>query len=397
MDNISHAVVSMVAGELLHRTLPAESTDKAQSLRQKLLIFTAAAAGNFPDLDLVLYPLMKKPLGYLLHHRGHSHTLVGACFESLLLFAITLALWPAARRLWRSSTLTKRAYVLASAVGFALHISMDWLNSYGVHPFYPLYNGWLYGDLVFIVEPIFWIAFGVPLAFLTHRKWLRYPWLVFICGVPLYAFSKNLLPLASIGVLAVIAILVGTLRNRRALVTAWAVALAFLIVQGFASARARTLVAAELKHLNPQTLVLDDALTASPTNPFCWSFVTIEKSASDYKLRNGRVSIASSWIRPESCTQILGSQTSLTALGEDILQTSEVTADLALLRKAVTDNCDLADWMRFARMPLVTEESASDLRFSRGAGPNFTKMDYNANECPAWAPPWTPPREDLLK
>ena len=34
--------------------------------------------------------------------------------------------------------------------GTLLHLGMDFLNSYGVHPFWPIQNRWVYGDSVFI-------------------------------------------------------------------------------------------------------------------------------------------------------------------------------------------------------------------------------------------------------
>jgi sec-independent protein translocase protein TatC len=49
-------------------------------------------AGNFPDLDLVLTPLLPAPLGYLLHHRGHTHTVLYALPQMLLLAALMVAL-----------------------------------------------------------------------------------------------------------------------------------------------------------------------------------------------------------------------------------------------------------------------------------------------------------------
>lgn len=406
MDNISHAVVSLVSGEVLHRSLPAEASLEEQNRRQKLLLFTVAAAGNFPDLDLVLYPLLKKPLGYLLHHRGHSHTVLGACFEALLLFAIVWIAWPGARQLLRTSRPTRKGFTWAMVIGFTLHLSMDWLNSYGVHPFYPLYSGWLYGDLVFIVEPLFWIAFGVPLAFLTRRWWLRYPWLAFICGVPLYAFTRGYMPWFSAATLALIALVVGYLQSRepvhgrRALIAVWAIGLIFLAGQAVASVRARSLVAEELHHLEPQSQLIDDALTASPSNPFCWSFVTIEHAGDSYRLRSGTVSVASSQLRPENCPQLFGAYGESTALGEDLLQTFEESASLAALREQDQKNCHLHAWMRFARMPYVTEDRASDARFSHTPRGNFTTLrfeDFKDEQCSPWIPQWEPPRGDLLK
>jgi inner membrane protein len=57
---------------------------------------------------------------------------------------------------------------------FLLHMSMDFLNSYGIHPAVPVrIMRWFYGDMIFIVEPVFWVAFGVPLALAIPWKFLR--------------------------------------------------------------------------------------------------------------------------------------------------------------------------------------------------------------------------------
>jgi hypothetical protein len=63
---------------------------------------------------------------------------------------------------------------LAIGMGLALHLAMDYTNSYGLHPWYPFNARWFYGDMVFIVEPLFWVVLGVPLAMLVQRPGLRY-------------------------------------------------------------------------------------------------------------------------------------------------------------------------------------------------------------------------------
>jgi inner membrane protein len=406
MDNISHAVVSLVSGELLHRSLPEESSQENQSRRRKLLLITTVAAGNFPDLDLVLSGLLKEPLGYLLHHRGHSHTIVGALFEALLLFAIVYGAWPAARLLLRESASARRGFSLAMAIGFALHLSMDWLNSYGVHPFYPVNSSWFYGDLVFIIEPVFWVAFGVSAAFLTTRHWLRFATLALVCGFPTFALVKGYLPFVSYLALVGIALAMAKLQSReavkgrRALLTAWAIGLTFVIGQAFASSSARAKVRETLQKRDSLAVLLDDALTAYPSNPLCWSFTTIEKKTAAYRLRSGAVSIFPSLFSPESCAKTFGAPKQARALGKNLFLMHEDSASLANLQKRYESDCHFRAWARFARMPFVTETEASDLRFIRdGSYTNFTTMkfdDFKDETCPAWVPGWTPPREDLL-
>ena len=129
MDNLSHTVAGLLAGELLHRCLPSEADGDRHALRRRLMLTTCALAGNFPDLDLVLTPLLPAPLGYLLHHRGHTHTMLYAIPQALLLAALLYLLWPGARRLLRESVSARAGFGLALVGGFGLHLAMDYLNS----------------------------------------------------------------------------------------------------------------------------------------------------------------------------------------------------------------------------------------------------------------------------
>ena len=74
MDNITHSVIGLGVGELLHRSLPPEPQEAPQRTRRALFLFTAWFASNAPDLDLFLTRLMPRPFGYMLQHRGHTHT-----------------------------------------------------------------------------------------------------------------------------------------------------------------------------------------------------------------------------------------------------------------------------------------------------------------------------------
>jgi inner membrane protein len=101
-------------------------------------------ASNLPDLDLV--SALGGSTNYLEHHRGFSHSLLGAP-----LFALALALL--LRATLRGSRLP--GLLLSSAVGIAGHVSMDLWTSYGTRVLAPFDGRWLTWDLVFIVDP--WI------------------------------------------------------------------------------------------------------------------------------------------------------------------------------------------------------------------------------------------------
>src|SRR5689334_432126 len=109
MDNITHSVVGLGIGALIDRSVAPEPDPGAQRMRTRLLLTLGCLASNFPDLDLVLTRLLQAPLGYLLHHRGHTHTLAGALGEIVLLLGLVWLLWPAARRLLRTSPHARRA------------------------------------------------------------------------------------------------------------------------------------------------------------------------------------------------------------------------------------------------------------------------------------------------
>src|SRR5438309_7663934 len=117
MDNLTHAVVGLGIGALVDRSLLDEPSPARQRVRTRMLLIIACLASNFPDLDLVLTHLLEPPLGYLLHHRGHTHTLVGALGELVLLLGATWLLWPNARRLLRESGAARRGAVASAVIG----------------------------------------------------------------------------------------------------------------------------------------------------------------------------------------------------------------------------------------------------------------------------------------
>src|SRR4051812_36693208 len=113
MDNITHSVVGLGVGALIDRSLPPEPDDTRERVRQRMLLTIGCLASNFPDLDLVLTKLLPAPLGYLLHHRGHTHTLLAALGEVAVLLALVWLLWPNARRLLAISSSARWGALLA--------------------------------------------------------------------------------------------------------------------------------------------------------------------------------------------------------------------------------------------------------------------------------------------
>jgi inner membrane protein len=409
MDNITHSVVGLGIGALVDRSVAPESSPVDQRVRSRLLLVLGCLASNFPDLDLVLTRLLAPPLGYLLHHRGHTHTLLGACGEIVVLLGLVWLLWPAARRLLRTSGRARGAAVVTAGVGTVLHIAMDGLNVYGVHPFWPIDPSWYYGDLVFIVEPVFWIAFGVPLAALVRGRVTRGLVLALLAAVSIGVTAAGFLQWGSLAGLLALGLLLAWIarridaprgrRGRAALGAGLAASLAFVGMQAAALHEARAVAVAAVAHLDPHEHVVDTALSAYPANPLCWSFVTVavDPAHGDYHLRRGQLSVAPAITPVAHCPAPIAGR----AAGTDarLAWQGDERDGLARLRGLQATNCHFNAWMRFARAPSIGATTATDARWSPPGGRNFSTIDYAAfaaAPCPRPVPGWGYPRADLL-
>lgn len=408
MDNLSHTAASLLAGEILHRSLPTEADAGQHALRRSLMLATGALAGNFPDLDLLLTPLLPAPLGYLLHHRGHTHTLLYVIPQAMLLAALLFVLWPAARRLLRQSGSARAGFGLALAAGFGLHLLMDYLNSYGLHPFHPFHSGWFYGDMVFIVEPVFWVVFGIPMVMTQRRPALR--WLLLLAAPLALGFFawRGFLAWESLAALLVTGLLlaIGGARYRRQQsamgvpLAAAALGLAFVGIQSLASGQARALMATELRSRDPQAQLLDAAMSPYPANPVCWNFVAVESRADtgQYRISRGVLSLAPAVMPVSGCPPAFAEQR-LPADPAALVLVSQRDYPLERLRRLAADDCYFHDWLRFTRMPALDAYSASDARFASTPRDNFTTLplvEPGRRACLPGAPQWDMPRADLL-
>src|SRR5687767_12181110 len=86
-------------------------------------------AADVPDVDLIYSGIIEEPLGYLLHHRGHSHTLPGIGVLGILIWS-GLRLLPQAKLAIRGMEARWLALLAAALAG---HVLMDTANGYGTH------------------------------------------------------------------------------------------------------------------------------------------------------------------------------------------------------------------------------------------------------------------------
>jgi inner membrane protein len=411
MDNLTHSLIGLVAGEAAARLTPATRNGLSPDTRRGMLVTLATAGGNLPDIDLVLTyrGFARDKLGYLLEHRGYTHTVLGCLVLAVLLLAAVEG-WARYRRL--SMTRADHLVLAAMAIfGTLLHLGMDALNSYGVHPFWPFYNGWLYGDAVFIVEPLYWLA-AAPLFFTVRTTGAR----VVIAIAALMAIAASALMSPSWIWLTLIILASACLfaigRRSSPRTTALTSALATLcvtavfLVAGHTASRLTDSVAARDF---PDDRIIDHVLTPTPTNPFCWDVLLLETRGDRYIARHGMLSDTPSIIPAQSCPRKLVSKTTtapMTAVrtpdSREVVWFGEFSMPVHRLAELAAHNCEASALMQFVRAPFAIENNGGwiigDLRFDRERGLGLAELEISTTPAGPCLPraPWLPPRAALL-
>jgi inner membrane protein len=410
LDNITHTLIGALVGETVARTTRSDPGGLPGEVRRNLLVATAAIGSNLPDID-VLYSFIGAKVNYLLQHRGHTHTIVGALVLAAAAFAI--ARWVLKRRGFAPST--RDLTWLAGVFTFTalLHIGMDFTNNYGVHPFWPLSNRWFYGDTIFIAEPLLWAACA-PLA-LTFRSKLARSIVVAVLatGIGLASFSGLVPLLPAITLIVVIAamLLLG-FRAKPPTALAGGVALWFAVTATFAvcthlAARRVDTLATELF---PDARLIDRVLTPMPANPLCWEVMLVQTQGDSVVARRTMLALAPSLIPANGCmSRSLNIPSSAplervqVADSAELQWYGEIATGLDRLRQRVAADCEAAAAMRFIRVPwlaAVGEDTVlGDLRYDREKELGFAEVALHdpPGPCPQRVPDWQPPRADLLR
>jgi len=132
--------------------------------RSAYATLVATLASEAADLDVLRG--FQGPVEGLQHHRGITHTLIGA---PVLAAATVGAVWLFDR--WRRRKGSKGAprpihcgWLYAAALTAALsHLLLDWTNNYGLRPLFPFNPRWYAGSFVFIAEPVEWALLALAL------------------------------------------------------------------------------------------------------------------------------------------------------------------------------------------------------------------------------------------
>ena len=295
MDNITHSLVGVALADALTRGEAARS-------ERRIALGAGIIAANLPDIDLAYSGIAPQPLGYLLHHRGHTHTVLGLIGLALVLI-LAYRFVPPVRQLRPADRIRLWSLI---AIALASHLLLDTLNSYGVHPFPPFDSTWYYGDAVFIFEPWVWLVLGIAVAWNARSKAARLAAVLPIVILPLTMVSMGIIPSEASASLAVVGLPLAWITHRmsprgRAGVglTATVVIIAALVG---ASRVARSAVGEALQPELRGRLV-DIILTPNPSSPLCWAAIGIEldEGGGEYVLWRGTLSLAPQWKAPTAC------------------------------------------------------------------------------------------------
>jgi inner membrane protein len=122
-----------------------------------LATVTMVLAAEAPDID-VLSRFAGRVEGFA-HHRGITHTFIAVPFVAALVLAVVYAWYRWLRRARPGETPPRwRLLYGLACLAVLSHILLDFTNNYGVRPFAPFSYRWYSWDIVFIVEPLLWIA-----------------------------------------------------------------------------------------------------------------------------------------------------------------------------------------------------------------------------------------------
>jgi inner membrane protein len=289
---------------------------------------------------------------------------------------------------------------------------MDALNSYGVHPFWPFNNEWFYGDSVFIVEPLYWVA-AAPMFFLVRTIWARVIiGLLLVVAVVANVLTQPARPGWYVTVILLTALLlfIGKRTSARtAALTSAAFTLGFTLMFIFAGRVAAHRVEASLAQSFPSERTIDHVLSPGIANPFCWDVLAVQTRGDEYTLRQALLANAPTVVPVAHCFGMLSppagtlpmTPTSVPATSalHWVRQFSMPAERLATL---AANDCEARELLQFARVPYATEVEGQwvigDLRFDRERALGMAELALdgrNPSRCRIHVP-WVPPRAALI-
>jgi inner membrane protein len=122
--------------------------------RTALATATLVLAAEAPDVDVLAQ--FQGPVFGFAHHRGFTHSLLGAPLAAAAVLGVIYVVWHLRGSKPRNPNLPPRWGLLYgyACLGGLSHVLLDFTNNYGVRPYWPFSEKWYSWDIVFIVDPI---------------------------------------------------------------------------------------------------------------------------------------------------------------------------------------------------------------------------------------------------
>jgi inner membrane protein len=429
MDNITHTLVGVIVGDFVGRAVQKnnEYQDSPKSIENRsTLILAAVIASNLPDFDFIIRFFSKDRLIYLINHRGITHNFFLALLFSLLIL-LAIYFYVKQRKLL---TLYQRQnwlnIFLVSILSIWIHIFCDYWNSYGVRPFWPFSKNWIYGDFVFILDPLI-LSILIPSSFYLIQgktsitkffKWF----LVFIfIALNFLSFKLAFVP----KVFAFITLLVGIINWRfvkklkKNFISKFALSVLcfLLLIQFIISKNVKKEFSLELqdqlKNENIELKILDIGLMPMPSNFICWNVIALlvlqkqnAESLRYYTLVKANFSFLSKFFDVAKCPHFddknFDEQEELLQLNSNqkVYFLGTFKRNLKEFFNLKEKNCAFKRFLEFSRFPIWNSTGFSDFRFIRKNAPNFSSFSFNEFEsnldCSKNEPRWVVPSLELL-
>lgn len=402
MDNITHSLFGAAVSETFWTFLPEKTKAEAAPKTRRALLLASVAGNNLPDFDFLYAPFMhvNPQMGSLLHHRGHTHTVPIAFLQSLLMLGICFIL-----QRWVKRFDFKKEWKWISLLAFLApltHIALDYLNNFGVHPFWPLDNSWKYGDWVFVLEPWAWATLTPFLFFLASSKWEKFSYaMIAALGLAL-SWSLGVVPLLMCAILTAWFVLLFItfffLKNTVRAAGTWGALLLMLVIFEIGHRTTLTFVKKEVESNFPFQMK-DIILSPLPVNPLCWAVITVESDATNLRLKRAIVSPFPELASLKTCTRLrfFASGVAEATLNSQILWEKDHLISLNELKELKQQFCDVKDFLQFARAPYFWKDESglyfSDLRFERSKRKSFARMKISSRTPPCLPSraPWSDP------
>lgn len=403
MDNVTHALAGCLLAAATVAIVERRGVVLPRSFRT-IATTVGIAAAELPDADLIYAGnrLGMGSLGYLLHHRGHTHTVLFAVLGGLLVWLAALVFSKPSRE-----PVARNALLVLALVGTASHLALDFTNNYGIHPFWPIVKNWYYGDAVFIVEPWLWVA-SIPALYLFYRGRAARTILGILLAIILVAswgislVERDVAIALTTATLAwlVIARAASPFRRISYAMGAWLlIELTFLSASSRARGAVQEAVGATFR---------DVSLTPLIGNPLCYTALVVEVDNGTYRVTDATIAPFHRIRSANKCAtqqrgSVPGTALSNRMLTHDIRWGSEYHKPLSDLRRLASTSCEVAAALEFIRVPVWEEIKGDSVQFgdarfgSANGGFATVRAALHPAQCPRFVPGWNPPRADLLR